>query len=138
MAAIYQWLNAGEVIFTTALYPLEISESLSFSLTVDAIDLVQVDEDEWNFTFDITGGHLEAFLLLGPTPDDAWNFSFNITGGDMESFLLIGPEPDDAWNFSFDVTDGDLQEKLIIAYMPDQGLIFAMDIEQAGTFMYTE
>jgi hypothetical protein len=135
MAAIYQWFIGVEETVTTTLYPVELSEGLSFAVDLDYGDMRNIDNDDYILSYGFEDAYSVEILLTGPEPEDDYIMSYGFDDAYFVVILLTGPEPNDDYIMSYGFDDAYPEDKLVIAYTPDQGLIFTVDLDSANCSM---
>ena len=129
MAAIYSWFKGKQILLTTTLYPIDVTEYMQLGVAFFTGTIEEIPNDDWKATFETNGDgtlvQLRWFYTDGPY-DDEWQASFE-TNGDgtlvqLRWFYSDGPY-DDEWKATFETSnDGTLVNKLVEADSPDESL----------------
>lgn len=135
MAAIYMWFQRDVQYYTTTLYPIETTDGIQFSISVDATTMGNIESDTYAFSYGFLGGSIDQILLSGPTPEDLYSFSYGFMDAYIDQILLFGPTSEDTYTFSYGFMDAVLEDKLITTYAPDQGITLACTVDSAAWYM---
>lgn len=139
MAAIYMWPVDNQVILTTTLYPVDVTEALQLSITFTDGDMFLIPFDDVTNSFgmgpDGTLEQLRWFLEDGPY-DDEVTASFGMEDGTLEQlrwFFEDGPY-DDEVTAGFGMGSlGYLDRLLVIGDTPDEALQISITINDTCT-----
>jgi hypothetical protein len=135
MAAIYQWFDIYEEVYTTTLYPLELGEGLSVTIAFDEGFMRPITENAIEYSHQLLAGTLRVLLLTAPEQEDEIEYSHQLLAGTLRQLLLSAPEQVDEIEYSHQLLGGTLEVLLITAWMPPQGIYVTCDIDQAGCYL---
>ena len=133
MAAIYQWFEGGDVVYTTTLYPIEEREGVNFNISLLDAYYLPAEVDEYNFTCEfLSAGTLQ--VLLDGSAEDEYNFTVSFEEANITQ-ILLDSAAEDEYAFTCEFLGGGLQIIVIVitGYSPDQGLILGIDLDTANT-----
>lgn len=128
MAAIYQWIEGGEVVFTTTLYPAEIEQDLTFNIDVNYIQRWEHSIDSAEVSFSFIGASKQDVLIIADPAIDSAESSFGFFGViDLNVLISTETDPDSAEN-NFAFFGASVTDLLIRSYIPEQNLQLSIDI----------
>jgi hypothetical protein len=134
MAAIYMWPEDKQIILTTTLYPVDVTDSLAIEITFTGGSMSPLPESDAAFVLGLQGGILQQeiwYFSDGPYDSDA-AFSLGLVGGILQQeiwFFSDGPYDSDA-KFRIGMGEsGLLIGKLVSIDTPDEKLQLACTID---------
>jgi hypothetical protein len=132
MAAIYMWSGNSEIVLTTTLYPVDVSESVLVSGAVSHGYLIPVASDSLETTasvIDMTYIQTRWFFEDGPY-DDSLETTYDVldmTYIQTRWFFEDGPY-DDLFETSYTVLDMTYIRIKVEADTPDEGIQLGIEI----------
>ena len=137
MAAIYMWPEDKYIILTTTLYPVDMTEHLSFEISVIGGTLNPLPNSDFESSYDVIDGtntQLRWFYEDGPYDSD-FESSYDMEDGtniQLRWFYEDGPYNSD-FESSYDMMDGTVINKLVAVDTPDEKLQLEIRIEASST-----
>jgi hypothetical protein len=121
MAAIYQWFYTVEEVYTTTLYPLETTDTMTIS--ADFVSGYMDDFPSLNTTIwmGVNNSTLEEKLSDTPIIDITTDLWMGVSSGTLEEKLSDTPTIDLTTTIWMGLANGTLEAKLIEVYSPDFG-----------------
>jgi len=134
MAAIYQWFLADEVVYTTTLYPIDVTEALQLSVATNPYaNLSEFPIDYSTFKQEVVGISLDVLLLSADSSVDYTSFSQEIVSIELVSLLLSTESDIDYTFFSQEIVSVELVEMLVTCDTPDESLQLACSTNSSNS-----
>lgn len=136
MAAIYQWFVGDEVVYTTTLYPIDVTESLQLSAVANPYGNLSNFPVDYA-TGDVTLSYIELnFLLLsGDTGEDYATGDVTLTFIEMVSLLQTGDTGEDYATGDVTLTYIEIVDMLVTCDTPDESLQLTCSTNAANSFL---
>lgn len=136
MAAIYQWLEGGEVVFTTTLYPIDVKDGLQFNMVSNPYgNLSNFPVDNVVGAISVTELELTVLLLIGDTGEDSVEGAVGVTEIELISLLQTGDTGEDSAKGAVGVTELELIDMLVICDTPDESLQLSCITNAANSYL---
>lgn len=134
MAAIYQWFVGDEVVYTTTLYPIDVTDGLQLyaatnpygNLTIFPVDNTTTDSS-------VTDIYIEVLLLTSNVEDDYTTTDSSVTNIYIDLLLQTGDVGDDSTTTDSSVTQIYIDELLVTCDTPDESLQLSCTVNAAGS-----
>lgn len=136
MAAIYQWFVGDEVVFTTTLYPIEVTEKLALlAVTNPYGNLSNYPIDYATSTSNMTLIEVVQILLSGDTGEDYATATSNMTLIQIDDLLQTGDTGEDYATSTSNMTLIRIDDLLVTCDTPDESLQLSCTTNAANSHL---
>lgn len=134
MAAIYQWFVGDEVVYTTTLYPIDVTDGLQLYAATNPYGNLSIFPVDYTTTdANISDVYLDVVLLSGDTGEDYTTTDSSIPNIYIDLLLQSGDTGEDYSTTDSSMIDIYIDELLVTCDTPDESLQLSCTVNAAGS-----